>query len=152
MNGFTRLGSHTSANYTLEQQISLQIGSLKKHTAVVAEIDNRKDSRITLNRYHVSMIQRWPCGAIKKKDCISISLAVIPSFVEGRALGKARKKSAVARRSSIRARCIPKQTIRISHIVDSTRGQYQETYSLIHHQMVKRPPSFLSLGFSTSRG
>lgn len=124
----------------------------ENHTDIVAEINNWKDSNLTLNRYHASMIQRWPCGAIKKKDCISISLAVIPSFVEGRALGKARKKSAVARRSSIRARCIPKQTIRISSTGDSTHGQYQGTYSLTHHQMVKKHPSFLSLGFPTSRG
>lgn len=124
----------------------------ENHTDIVAEINNWKDSNLTLNRYHASMIQRWPCGAIKKKDCISISLAVIPSFVEGRALGKARKKSAVARRSSIRARCIPKQTIRISSTGDSTHGQYQGDYSLTHHQMVKKHPSFLSLGFPTSRG
>lgn len=138
---FTRLGSHTRTENTSDQQILDCLHDKDYH--IDADFKDCKDSKITLNRIHASIRHRWPRGTIKKKDCISISLAIMPSFVEGRAFGKARKKIAVARRSSIRARCMPKQTLGISPIGDLTGGQHQETYSLIHHQMVKKHPSFL---------
>ena len=75
-------------NYTLEL-----IFPKIEDTTIIAETNDCNHSKPMPNRHHVSIMQRWPSEAIKKKDSITISLAIIPSFVDGRALGKARRKS-----------------------------------------------------------
>lgn len=57
-----------------------------------------------------SIRQRCPFGAIKRKDCISMSFSVMSSLLDRWGFGNFRKKRADPRRSSMRARCTPMQT------------------------------------------
>lgn len=100
----------------------------------------------------VSIKHLCPLGTIKKCSAGSMSLSLMPSRVEMVALGNCLKKRVVMRRSSIRARCLPRHAndLFVSlHPPGRIVTKHARTYFLHHHQRASDCPSS-TVSFSPS--